>query len=288
MIPLSRHRLLASALLLLGGTLLVGASSAEAQVTNGTLETWATTPTGWTTATVPNGTVGVGTTATPIQIAGLTSGSTSAAYLPVGSAMSQDSSSSLTNFSLSFVVAATDPGNGNRSFNLALGPQDTNISQSGSLSATFINLKVIGTSTPGTLQLQTYNGSWQTIGTLQSSTFNTGTNTFTTLNAYDFTITGSFSNTYGASRYTISYLLEGSSTPTVISNISYFQGDPNGSALGLVEFNGSSSQSGYAIDNIVLAAVPEPGTNLLLGLGGLLFLTVLGRRSLERARSIAA
>lgn len=263
--------------LVVGGFFLLLLQGAFAQIlNNGNFETWGTvtgtppagTPTGWSIGASANA---------PYQTAGLVSGSTYAAFVRPGTSdeLKQVVTGGPTNFKLSFVFAALDPASAtNRSFNLVLyeGTSASNKS--------VINLRTVQGSSAGLLTLQAHNGgSWVDLATdaFSSSVYSGVSNIFTTLNAYNFSL--SLDMTASTPTYSISYGLVGSSLTTITKNV--FASAVDGTALYNVDFVGSGSSVGYAIDNVVLDSVPEPSARLLLGLSIVGFASSLLRRRLS-------
>lgn len=228
---------------------------------NGNFESWGTvtgtppagTPTGWSIGSSANA---------PYQTGGLVSGSSYAAFVRPGTSdvLQQTLASGPTNFKLDFVFAALDPASAtNRSFNLVLYEGTSSSNKS------VINLRTVQGSSAGLLTLQAYSGSaWVDLVTdaFGASVYNGASNAFTTLNAYNFSL--SLDLTATTPTYSISYGLVGSGLTTITKNV--FASALDSTALYNVAFVGSGSSVGYAIDNVVLNAVPEPSSWQLLGL----------------------
>lgn len=225
-------------------------TQAQTLITNGNFETWtgisgnSGTPTPW------SGTV--------VRTAGLLSGSTYAALIQYNSAISQAVSTTPTKFQLDFVFAATDPGSSNRSLNFGMNEVGL---------ANVLNIRTIGGTAAGKLTLQAFGGgAWTNVvvDAFDASVYNSGSNTFTTLNAYNFSLVMDFST----SSYTISYGAVGSSMTTPIT-CTLFQNTPNGAGISTLSFLNTSSASStpFAVDNVVVTAVPEPESLALIVLG---------------------
>ncbi len=72
----------------------------------------------------------------------------------------------------------------------------------------------------------------------------------------------------------------GASSPTVIPNLSYFQAASlSGVTMNAINFQANAAgQTGFAIDNIAVSAVPEPSALALLGAAALIPAAFLFRR----------
>lgn len=231
--------------------------SAQTLILNGSLEQW-----GALTGTPPSGTPtswGVASsTSKPVQIAGLVAESTYAAYVLNGSnnTLQQNTSAQPLAFQLDFVLAATDPGSASaRSFNMTIG-QNTVTNPS-------INLRTVRGSEAGKLTLQAFNGSaWTTVAAdaFSASVYSAGS--FTTLNAYNV----SLAVDYGTASYSISYGLVGEGSVSVTGLTAFQTAVVLGEGIKNISFLGSSSSSGFAVDNVSVTAIPEPSS--VAGLAG--------------------
>lgn len=243
---------------------------ASAQVIdNGTFENWGTL-TGSPPAGVPSNWSFTGTVS-PVQTAGLVSGSNYAALIQPGGQIYQTISPNPTNLKLDMTFAATNPGlTSSRSFNITIGEPGANPS---------LNFRMVAGSVAGMLTLQVHNGSaWSTLAAnaFQSSVYDSASNTFTTLNAYDLSIELSYGTT---SSYSISYGLHGG-TMTLLSNLTTFTA-ANANGMSTIGIVGSSSASPFAVDNLTLTVVPEPGRTAYLMWSGAVLMSISywGRRT---------
>jgi len=242
---------------------------AQTLILNGSLEDW-----GALTGTPPSGTPtswGVASsTNEPVQVAGLVAGSTFGAYVLNGAnnTLQQNTSAQPLNFELDFVLAATDPGSASaRSFNMTIGQNAvTNPS---------INLRTVRGSAAGKLTLQAFNGSaWTTVAAdaFNASVYSSGS--FTTLNAYNINLAVD----YGTASYSISYGLVGEESTSITGLTAFQSAVVPGEGVKNIGFLGSNSASGFAVDNVSVTAIPEPGS--IAGLAGCLALAaaLLGTR----------
>ena len=141
--------------------------------------------------------------------------------------------------------------------------------------------------------LQAVGAGWQTIpgsaGVVQYSTDLNGNNNYTdsgdTLNVHRIRFVGNYHE--ATPNYDVMISNAGSNNvfDNVFSNIQIFSGAPPSVGDGLVRISleGDSVNGDYIIDNMVLTTIPEPGTLVLLAVGGVAFCLVLVRRR-KRAR----
>ncbi len=237
-----------STLVVLVATILIGTLPAQAELlTNGNFESvTADQFDGWTynnagSAVVETGSVISGTNSAEIVAS-------------IGSIEQAPSDANLTQFTLDFDFAVFP--NAGRTLNLLL-------YYSLDRGVRMINLRVNGSSA----EVQVVNGSsFQSIGSLVAKTTGDDNNdklwsTETPVNNH-MTITADF--TPGSASYDVT--LNGNT----VSGISYFQvaaPSEDFHTLSSVRFQGSSSAANYLVDNVTLAAVPEPSSLALLSLG---------------------
>jgi len=223
-------------------------------ITNGSLDAWdpvtgtppAGRPLGW--YVLPSVT----------QTAGLTSGSVYSATLPGTGPLVQTTSAQASNFTMSYNFVATAANGGNAGMRLDL----LNASEQIVMAFAFFN-------DPTGLRLTAYSSastSWVTIATgIVPSVYDSANGVYTTSNVYSFGLTADWAN----ATYSLTIGPAGGSQ-TTYSNLNYYYSTPNSAALNKIYFrnvSGGASLGTFAVDNVTLDSVPEPGTVALLGLG---------------------
>lgn len=228
-----------------------------ALIVNGDFEdTTSPFPAGWT---YDIGDGNGGSSATVQQVAGLTAGSTTAAFIGPETGTASTSEIRIQQFfmdtgsdwTINFLLNSADPGGaGDRSFN--------GLFYFGNVNASQLNVRVVDLGNDGDGDFQIFNGTaWNTVFS----------DAFTFGNTADITISGNS----GASGPVYDFTVDGSTQSglTTFNDRGYSAGD----GLEIVDFrNSSGSAAGYTIDNV--SVIPEPSVGLLALLG----MALAGRR----------
>ncbi len=232
-------------------------SSAQTLVSNGNFETWSggspNLPANWTTNNSAN----------IFQATGL-NGSTYSAVAKNTGDLRQFTSASPQSFNLSFDFAvnqtSTNPG---FSQSMVITIYDkTTLTDSASARIALRFQFDSASSQSAYLSAFSAGTGWVALTgkVFAPSVLNANNNGFTTLNQYHLSL--DYSN--GSNTYSITYGAVGGST-TTLSSLGYFRNAASGAGLKGLQFY--SNDNGFALDNVVVSAVPEPGTWALLGFG---------------------
>ena len=232
-------------------------SSAQTLVSNGNFETWSggspSLPSNWTTNNSAN----------VFQATGL-AGSTYSAVVKNATDLRQATSASPQSFNLSFDFAVNQTST-NTGFSQSMVIhiyQTTDLTASGNA---WISLRFqFDNASNQSAYLSAFSAGtgWVALTgkVFAPSVLNANNNGFTTLNQYHLSLDYSS----GSNTYSITYGAVGGST-TTLSSLGYFRNAATGAGLKGLQFY--ANDNGYALDNVVASAVPEPGTWALLGFG---------------------
>lgn len=255
---------------------LIAANSLLAQadlLTNGSFENWEELsgaperglPTGWSAAGTTN----------PVRSAGF-DGTGYSTTLTGNSGLLQTVSAvePIKAFNLSFDFAASLQNTG-RSLQFDLNQSATSTAHRP------VNIIIEAGTETGKLSLKAYNGTgWTTLGAniFDASTYDSATGEWTTLNAYTLSFDITFGPS-GESGYSVSYGVVGSSL-TTLATADIFSTAPLDGGLTQIRFLNTASGAGRpsVIDNVSLAAIPEPSSAALMLGAGILGLVVVRRR----------
>ncbi|CAM3100897.1 hypothetical protein [Rariglobus hedericola] len=251
-------------LLLATAAMIGGALSCTAQtnlISNGTFETWSSgVPTNWNTNISSN----------LYQNTGLGSGTSAVAQ---GTAdLRQLTSAAAKDFNLSFdfTVNQGAPSAFSQSFIINL-YQTTDLVSSGTA---WISLRIQtnnASNQPFSLSANTGSG-WQSLtgAIFTASVLNSGNTTFSSVSKYQLNIAfDDASNTYS-----IGYGAAGGSL-TTLSSLAYFRNATTHDGLKGLQLY--SNDGGFAVDNVVATAIPEPSTYALAA-SACAMIAVMGRR----------
>lgn len=239
-------------------TTLISGVAADSLISNGDLEVWpasanppAGIPAGWEA-------YGASPDAFPLRSPGLVADSKDSAWLQPGlnNGLSQLVAAHPTDFQVSFVVAAADPGSPlTRSLNFVI----EQLGDNGAIDTKtdLINLRLVGGSTAGKLTLEAVDTDkkWKPIAedAFDASVYDLSTHEYSTLNPYTIQVTyNSAANTYS-----VGYG-PGKKIVTIIPDIVYFGTLWASKGIAGIEFRAQNSAAGFGISDVE-ATVPQAG-----------------------------